>query len=315
MIFLNILLLIVGFIFLVKGADFFVEGCSKIARSFGIPTLIIGLTIVAFGTSAPEAAVSTIASLTGKNDIALGNVVGSNICNLLLVLGLSGLFGNLTCTKKVISRDMVYSIFAYVVLIILSAGFFINGESTGIITRTNGLILLCFLCIYVYALVGEAKENIKKKEKKEKFHFVNIFFVLIGLVGIILGGQLVVNSATKIASFIGVSDNVIALTVVAIGTSLPELVTSVIAVKKGETDLAIGNIIGSNIFNCFFILGLSSTVSPVTFGFNSFIDMIIMLFIGVLVLIFTLKNNRIGRVKGSIMLSLYAIYTIFILFR
>jgi len=210
---------------------------------------------------------------------------------------------------------MVYSIFAYVVLIILSAGFFINGESTGIITRTNGLILLCFLCIYVYALVGEAKENIKKKEKKEKFHFVNIFFVLIGLVGIILGGQLVVNSATKIASFIGVSDNVIALTVVAIGTSLPELVTSVIAVKKGETDLAIGNIIGSNIFNCFFILGLSSTVSPVTFGFNSFIDMIIMLFIGVLVLIFTLKNNRIGRVKGSIMLSLYAIYTIFILFR
>lgn len=315
MIFFNILLLIIGFVFLVKGADFFVDGCSKIARVFGIPTLIIGLTIVAFGTSAPEAAVSTIASLIGKNDIALGNVVGSNICNLLLVLGLSGLFGKLTCSKKVINRDMVYSIFAYVILIILSAGFFINGEKIGIITRTNGLILLCFLGIYVYALVGEAKESIKKKEKKEKFHFKSIIFILLGLIGIILGGQLVVNSATKIASFLGVSDSVIALTVVAIGTSLPELVTSVIAVKKGETDLAIGNIIGSNIFNCFFILGLSSTVSPVTFDFYSFIDMIIMLFIGILVLIFTLKNKRIGKVKGSIMLSLYVIYTIFILFR
>ena len=315
MIFFYILLLIIGFVFLVKGADFFVDGCSKIARVFGIPTLIIGLTIVAFGTSAPEAAVSTIASLIGKNDIALGNVVGSNICNLLLVLGLSGLFGKLTCSKKVINRDMVYSIFAYVILIILSAGFFINGEKIGIITRTNGLILLCFLGIYVYALVGEAKESIKKKEKKEKFHFKSIIFILLGLIGIILGGQLVVNSATKIASFLGVSDSVIALTVVAIGTSLPELVTSVIAVKKGETDLAIGNIIGSNIFNCFFILGLSSTVSPVTFDFYSFIDMIIMLFIGILVLFFTLKNKRIGKVKGSIMLSLYVIYTIFILFR
>lgn len=210
---------------------------------------------------------------------------------------------------------MIYSIFSYIVLIILSAGFFINGESNGIITRTNGLILLCFLSIYVYALVGEAKESIKKKEEKEKFHFKNIISIIFGLVGIIGGGQLVVNSATKIASSIGISDSVIALTIVAIGTSLPELVTSVVAVKKGETDLAIGNIIGSNIFNCFFILGLSSTVSPITFNFYSFIDMIIMLFIGVLILLFTLKNKRIGRKKGCIMLTLYVIYTLFILFR
>lgn len=315
MILLYILLLIIGFICLVKGADYFVEGCSKIARVFGIPTLIIGLTIVAFGTSAPEAAVSTIASLSGKNAIALGNVVGSNICNLLLVLGVSGLFGKLTCTKKVISRDMIYSIFAYIVLIILSAGFFIEGNKTGVITRTNGLILLCFLGIYVYALVGEAKESVKKKEKKEQFHFKNILYIIFGLIGIIGGGELVVNSATKIASFIGISDSVIALTIVALGTSLPELVTSIVAVRKGETDLAIGNIIGSNIFNCFFILGLSSTVSPVTFDFYSFIDMIIMLCVGILVLVFTLKNNRIGRVKGSIMLTLYAVYTLFILFR
>lgn len=315
MIFLSILLLIVGFVLLVKGADWFVDGCSNVARALGIPTLIIGLTIVAFGTSAPEAAVSTIASLSGKNTIALGNVVGSNLCNLLLVLGASALFGKLTCEKKVVSRDMIYSIFAYIVLIILSAGFFIEGKSTGVITRTNGLILLCFLGIYIYALVGEAMNSIKKKEKKAKFHFKDIIFILVGLGCIIGGGELVVNSATKIASSIGISDNVIALTVVAIGTSLPELVTSVMAVRKGETDLAIGNIIGSNIFNCFFILGLASTVSPVTFGMESLIDMIFMLFVGILVLVLTLKNMRIGRVKGAIMLSLYVFYTIFILVR
>ncbi|MBE6161762.1 MAG: calcium/sodium antiporter [Firmicutes bacterium] len=312
---MSIILLILGFFFLVKGADYFVGGCSKVARAIGIPSLIVGLTIVAFGTSAPEAAVSTIASLSGKNAIALGNVVGSNICNLLLVLGCAGLFGELTCEKKVISRDMVYSLFSYVVLIILSAGFFINGKTTGVITRTNGLILLCFLAIYIYALLGDAKKSIKKKEEKESFRIVDIFFILIGLCGIIGGGQLVVTSATKIASILGVSDNVIALTVVAIGTSLPELVTSVIAVRKGETDIAIGNVIGSNIFNCFFILGLASTVSPVTFGFNSFIDMIIMFIIGIIVLILTLKNMKIGKKKGILMLSLYVIYTIYILIR
>ena len=312
---ISIILLVLGFFFLVKGADYFVGGCSKVARAIGIPSLIVGLTIVAFGTSAPEAAVSTIASLSGKNAIALGNVVGSNICNLLLVLGCAGLFGELTCEKKVISRDMVYSLFSYVVLIILSAGFFINGKTTGVITRTNGLILLCFLAIYIYALLGDAKKSIKKKEEKESFRIVDIFFILIGLCGIIGGGQLVVTSATKIASILGVSDNVIALTVVAIGTSLPELVTSVIAVRKGETDIAIGNVIGSNIFNCFFILGLASTVSPVTFGLNSFIDMIIMFIIGIIVLILTLKNMRIGKKKGILMLSLYVIYTIYILIR
>ena len=312
---ISIILLVLGFFFLVKGADYFVGGCSKVARAIGIPSLIVGLTIVAFGTSAPEAAVSTIASLSGKNAIALGNVVGSNICNLLLVLGCAGLFGELTCEKKVISRDMVYSLFSYVVLIILSDGFFINGKTTGVITRTNGLILLCFLAIYIYALLGDAKKSIKKKEEKESFRIVDIFFILIGLCGIIGGGQLVVTSATKIASILGVSDNVIALTVVAIGTSLPELVTSVIAVRKGETDIAIGNVIGSNIFNCFFILGLASTVSPVTFGLNSFIDMIIMFIVGIIVLILTLKNMRIGNKKGILMLSLYVIYTIYILIR
>ena len=312
---LNILLLIIGFVALVKCADIFVEGSSNLAKSLGIPSIIIGLTIVAFGTSAPEAAVSVIASLKGSNDISIGNVVGSNICNLLLVLGTSATFGKLTTKKQVIVRDYVYSLFSYLVLIILSTGFFINGGKEGIITRTNGLILLCFLAIYLYALIFDASKSINKKEEKSKFEFKNILFILIGIIGIIVGGQLVVNSATGIAKILKIGDNVIALTVVAIGTSLPELVTSVVAVKKGETDIAIGNVVGSNIFNVFFILGLASTVSPISFGLESYIDIVLMMLSGIIVFFFVLKNYRIGKVKGPIMIGMYILYTIYILMR
>lgn len=312
---LNIILLILGFVVLVKCADIFVEGSSNFARFLGVPSIIVGLTIVAFGTSAPEAAVSVISSLNGHNDISMGNVVGSNICNLLLVLGISGLFGKLTTEKKVITRDYVYSLFSYLVIFILSAGFFISGEKTGILTRTNGLILLCFLGIYLYALIFDAKKSVKKKEGRGKFHFKDIIFMIIGLIGIVVGGQLVVNGATDVAKGLGVSDNVIALTVVAIGTSLPELVTSVMAVKKGETDIAIGNVVGSNIFNIFFILGLASTVSPITFGLESFIDMIIMGICGLVVFFMVLKNYRIGNKKGPVLIAMYIAYTIYILAR
>ena len=312
---ISIILLVLGFFFLVKGADYFVGGCSKVARAIGIPSLIVGLTIVAFGTSAPEAAVSTIASLSGKNAIALGNVVGSNICNLLLVLGCAGLFGELTCEKKVISRDMVYSLFSYVVLIILSAGFFINGKTTGVITRTNGLILLCFLAIYIYALLGDAKKSIKKKEEKESFRIVDIFFILIGLCGIIGGGQLVVTSATKIASILGVSDNVIALTVVAIGTSLPELVTSVIAVRKGETDIAIGNVIGSNIFNILLIIGVSAIINPIQYNTSYNFDTSILLVSTAILAIFPFipPKDKMSRANGSIYLLMYISYLVFLI--
>lgn len=191
------------------------------------------------------------------NDISLGNVVGSNICNLLLVLGLSGLFGSLTERKKIITRDFVYCIFASIILFILSSGFFLNGQNEGVITRTNGLILLCFLGIYLYALIGDALRTSKNTEEKTNFNSKDILLIIVGIIGIIIGGQLVVNNATIIANMLNISDNVIALTIVAIGTSLPELVTSVVASKKGEADIAIGNVVGSNIFNIFFILGIS----------------------------------------------------------
>lgn len=314
---MSIILIIIGLILLIKCADLFVDGCSNVAKALGIPSLIIGLTIVAFGTSAPEAAVSITASIKGMNDISLGNVVGSNICNLLLVLGISGLGGCLTAKRKIITRDFVYAIFSSIVMFILSFTFFIGNKSsaTGVIDRVDGLILLCFLGIYLYALIGDAVKSVRAKEEKQEFHFKDIIYILIGLVGIILGGQLVVNSATDIAEMFNVSQNVIALTIVAIGTSLPELVTSAVAARKGESDIAIGNVVGSNIFNVFFILGLSATISPITYGFESFIDIIIMLISSVMVYLLTLKNFRIGNKKGLILLGTYALYMVYILIR
>lgn len=312
---MSIILIIVGLFLLIKCADWFVDGCSNVAKALGIPSLIIGLTIVAFGTSAPEAAVSITASMQGMNDISLGNVVGSNICNLLLVLGLSGLFGCLTAKRKIITRDFVYAIFSSIVMFILTFGFFLSGGTEGVISRTDGLILLCFLGIYLYALIGDAIKSVRTKEEKTKFNPKDILYIVVGIVGIIFGGQLVVNSATDIAEMFNVSQNVIALTIVAIGTSLPELVTSVVAAKKGESDIAIGNVVGSNIFNVFFILGLSSAISPITFGFESFIDIIIMLVASIMVYLLTLKNCRIGNKKGLIMLATYAVYMAYILIR
>lgn len=314
---MSFILLVIGLVLLIKGADWFVDGCSNVAKSLGIPSLIIGLTIVAFGTSAPEAAVSVTASLEGMNDIALGNVVGSNICNLLLVLGLSGLFGTLTAKKKIVTRDFIYCIFSSVVLLVLSVGYFINGGTEGVVTRSNGLMLLCFLGFYLYVLIGDALRSSRNSNKEEKtaFKLKDIFGILLGMIGIILGGQLVVNSATDIAEMLNISQNVIALTIVAIGTSLPELVTSVVASKKGEVDIAIGNVVGSNIFNIFFILGISSAISPITYDVESFIDIIVTFISTIVVYLFILKNMRIGNKKGIILLGMYALYMVYILLR
>lgn len=312
---MSFILIVVGIVLLIKCADLFVDGCSNVAKALGIPSLIIGLTIVAFGTSAPEAAVSITASLKGMNDISLGNVVGSNICNLLLVLGVSSLGGCLTAKRKIITRDFIYAIFSSVVMFILSFKFFHNGGTKGIIDQTAGLLLLCYLGVYLYALIGDALKSAKKKEEKNNFKFLDVFRIVIGIIGIIVGGQLVVNSAIKIAEMLHVSQNVIALTIVAIGTSLPELVTSAVAVKKGETDIAIGNVVGSNIFNIFFILGISSVISPIVYGFESYIDIIIMLVASIGVYLLTLKNSRIGKKKSIILLGSYAMYLIYILTR
>lgn len=312
---MNYILLILGFVLLVKCADIFVDGSSNLAKALKVPTLIIGLTIVAFGTSAPEAAVSVTSSLKGQNDMALGNVVGSNICNILLVLGVSALFNPLKAKKQIILKDFLFCLLSYLVLFVMVAGPFFMKEGFGVLSRSDGLVLLCFLAVYLYSLILNVNRNDMKKVEERKFSIKDIICIIVGIVGIILGGNLVVNSATKIAADFGVSESLIALTVVAIGTSLPELVTSVVAAKKGETDIAIGNVIGSCIFNICFILGMSGSIKSIVIGFDSIIDILFMGLSGLIVYLFSIKNKRIGAFKGLIMIGMYVLYTIYIIAR
>lgn len=312
---MNYILLIIGFVLLVKCADIFVDGSSNLAKALKVPTLIIGLTIVAFGTSAPEAAVSITSSLKGQNDMALGNVVGSNICNILLVLGVSALFNPLKAKKQIILKDFLFCLLSYLVLFVMVAGPFFMKEGFGVLSRSDGLVLLCFLAVYLYSLILNINRNDMKKVEERKFSMKDIICIIVGIAGIILGGNLVVNSATKIAADFGVSESLIALTVVAIGTSLPELVTSVVAAKKGETDIAIGNVIGSCIFNICFILGMSGSIKSIVIGFDSIIDILFMGLSGLIVYLFSIKNKRIGAFKGLIMIGMYVLYTIYIIAR
>ena len=278
--------------------------------------MLIGLTIVAFGTSAPELAVSLIASFKGNSAISVGNVVGSNICNMLLVLGATSLFATLNCKRKLVTRDFVYLFLSYVALFIISVGTYIESGKVGTINRVNGLLLVCFLGIYMYSLLGDAKGNMKKEENsREKVTFKEILFIIIGLIAIVGGGELVVNSATAIAKIIGISDSVIALTVVAVGTSLPELVTSVVAAKKGEDDIAIGNVIGSNIFNILMVLGIAAAISPVAFLTENIIDIAVLIVFSVLGWIMAWTKKELNRKEGIIMLLLYAVYVVYICMR
>ena len=312
---MNYILIIIGFILLVKCADIFVDGSSNLAKALKVPTLIIGLTIVAFGTSAPEAAVSVTSSLKGQNDMALGNVVGSNICNLLLVLGVSSLFNPLKAKKQIILKDFLFCLLSFLVLFVMVAGPFFLGENLGVLSRSDGLVLLCFLAVYLYSLIININRNDMKKVEERKFSIKDIICIIVGIVGIILGGNLVVNSATKIAESFGVSEGLIALTIVALGTSLPELVTSVVAAKKKETYIAIGNVIGSCIFNFCFILCMSGSFISIVIGFDSIIDILFMMISGIIVYLFSIKNKRIGLLKGLIMMGMYIGYTIYIIVR
>ncbi|MGM9834797.1 MAG: calcium/sodium antiporter [Bacilli bacterium] len=307
------IILIIGFIILVKCADIFVDGSSKLAKSLGISTLIIGLTIVAFGTSAPEATVSIISSIEGKNGIAVGNIIGSNICNILLVLGVSSLFKPLTADKQIISKDFPFLLLTYILfLIFVFVDYFVSPNFISL-SRKEGLLFLVLLSLYLYNLIKSHKES-NIHEEKLPFKYSYIFKIIFGLFGTILGGNAVVDSATIIASSFGVSEHLIGLTIVAVGTSLPELVTSVVATIKGENDLAIGNVIGSNIFNILFILGVSSAINPLVINFHILIDLIVMTIVGLIVYKLC-KNKDLGRFQGIVMIFLYLQYIIYIIMR
>lgn len=307
MIILEILLLVVGFAMLVKGADWFVEGAAGIASKFGIPQLVVGLTIVAMGTSAPEAAVSITAALKGTADIAVGNVVGSNILNVLVILGLTGLITSVAVQKSTLFIEIPYMLVVTGVLVVMG----MLGNS---INLTEGIILWAMFILYLaYLFVLAKKGKSEDEEKEERPLWKLLLFALIGGVVVVWGSNIAVDSATAIAQIIGLSEKFIGLTIVALGTSLPELVTSVTAARKGNADIAIGNIVGSNIFNILFVLGTSALIIPITFEASFAIDTIIAIAAGVLLWIATIGKKKLTRPWGIIMLLCYAVYFVYLL--
>lgn len=316
MIVLHMLLLAAGFAALIKGAGLFVDGSSALAGNFRISKVIIGLTIVAMGTSAPELAVSISAALQGSNEIALSNVVGSNIFNLLGVLGVCAVIHPVPVDKAILRRDIPVSIAATVLLLLLSgAGALLQGalprfgmnDIVGSVSRVTGVVLFLIFSGYTIYLIADARKRAGDEEAGEKVPLWKCAALIsAGLALIIGGGQAVVYGARAVARTFGMSETLIGLTIVAVGTSLPELVTSVVAARKGETGLAVGNVVGSNIFNILMILGISSAIHPIGVNGASVYDMAILIGISIVAYLFSLKGKDINRTEGAIMLLLYA---------
>ena len=316
---MSYIILIIGFILLIKGADIFVDGASNIAKKFGIPSIIVGLTIVSLGTSAPELAVSLIASLEGSNGITIGNVLGSNIFNTLIVLGLTSIIMPIIIKKSIIFKDYIVNVIVTIILLILTFGRTLLNNEPGL-TRVSGIILLIGCIGYIIYLIKSAKDGNDNNNGNEKINiFSSSIKIIIGIIGIILGGNLVVNSASDIAYSFGLSDKLVGLTIVAMGTSLPELVTSMIAAIKGENDIAIGNVLGSNIFNILLILGVSSTINPIVISSSLLVDIVFLIVISFILGIFMFKGKKeklsLGRVEGLILVLLYISYIAYIIFR
>lgn len=308
---LDIVLLVVGFVMLIKGADVFVEGASKVASKFHIPEIVIGLTIVAFGTSAPEAAVSIASAYKGTAGIAVGNIIGSNICNVLLILGVAGMIASLKVKKNTLNIETPYVV--GITVLLLAVG--LTGNSVG---RLDGVILWVFFILYLtylYWLSKNGDEDVAELEKSDTLLKLIIMIVL-GIVCVVFGSNITVDAASHIATSFGVSDRIIGLTIVAIGTSLPELVTSVSASLKGKNDIAVGNIIGSNIFNILFVLGTAALVSPTAIPFvSTFVfDFIVAIAALIIFLLFIdRKNMSLRKIGAALMFVFYIAYIIYIL--
>lgn len=299
---LQIVLLIIGFVMLVKGADWFVDGASGIATKFKIPQIVIGLTIVAMGTSAPEAAVSITAALKGNADITVGNIVGSNILNILIILGLSAVITPLAVAKSTIKVDIPF-------MIVMSLLFLVMGYD-GTIALLEGIILLVIFVSYLSYLFVLAKKDKDASEEhiKEMSVAKALTWTVVGLFLIIYGSNVTIDAASSIARTLGLSERFIGLTIVALGTSLPELFTSVMAARKGNADIAIGNIVGSNIFNILFVLGISSTIIPVPFAADFRFDTMVAIYAALLLFVCSLKDKKLKWWAGVLMLLSYAVY-------
>lgn len=306
---LDIILLVVGFIALIKGADIFVDGSSSTAQNFKVPKMLIGLTIVAFGTSAPEFAVSMSALASNSSDMVLGNVIGSNILNILLILGLTAIINPIKIKSATVKKELPLTLLISILLAVLMLDTKLAGATVNMLTRADAIVILLFFTVFIYYLITLAKKGSKENEEPKFKLGKSILFIFIGLAAIIIGSNLVVNSASSIAKAIGLSERIISLTIIAFGTSLPELVTSVVSSKKGESDLAIGNIIGSNIFNIGVVLGIPiliyGTIIPSNF---QGIDLIMLVGTAALLFILSTTKRTISRLEGVLMLVIFAVY-------
>lgn len=318
-----VVLLIIGFVFLVKGADAFVEGCSSIARRYHVPSLIIGMTIVAMGTSLPETAVSVTAAVTGNNALAVSNAVGSNIFNLMVVVGACTLFISVAVQINTLKIDFPISILCAVLLLILGAAGMSLGHIDGVVFI---ILFLAFILYMIRSAQTSREKNVEPGVEEEEYLLEaeeiqemsmgkSVIYIILGAVAIAVGSDWVVDGACTVAAAIGISQTLIGLTVVAFGTSLPELVTSIVAAKKGEVDMALGNVIGSNIFNILMVLGIAAAISPVAFLTENIIDIAVLIVFSVIGWIMAWTKRELNRKEGIIMLILYAVYVVYICMR
>lgn len=312
---IQIILLVVGFIILIKGADIFVDGASNLARNFKLSKMLIGLTIVAFGTSAPEFAVSIKAMLSGSGEIVIGNVLGSNILNILLILGCASLVHDLRVKNATVKKELPITLLISTLLVVLMSDSILNNQ-INLLDRGDGITILLFFLVFVYYLISMARNKTNELEENEEIYKLpkSIIFTLGGIIAIILGSNFVVDSATYIAEAIGISERIIGLTIIALGTSLPELVTSIIATKKGEYDIAIGNVVGSNIFNIGIVLGLPIALfGGITVGTFNLIDLVFLFLSALALFAFSINDYKIRKIEGLILLAMFIIYYTIIL--
>jgi cation:H+ antiporter len=311
---LTYLLFLLGFVLLIKGADFLVDGASSIARRFNISDLVIGLTVVAFGTSTPELFVNIVASARGNTEIAIGNVIGSNISNVFLILGISSIIYPLSVSKGTVWKEIPFSLLAVIVLGLMANDRMIDGDGLSLLTRIDGLVLLAFFTIFLFYSFSIAKaiEGLDEHVPVKTSGFTKSFVLVIaGLIGLTLGGKWIVDGAVKLAKSFGMSESLVGLTIVAVGTSLPELATSAVAAYKKNVEIAVGNVVGSNIFNIFFVLGISATIKPLPFEAERNLDIGVVIVSSLLLFLFmfTGKKRSLDRWEGIVSLFLYGGYT------
>ena len=317
---LSIVLLIAGLAILIGGAESLVRGASSISKRAGIPTIVIGLTIVAFGTSAPEFVVNVFSAFQGTTDLALGNIIGSNITNILLILGISALVVDLKVQENTTWKEIPFAFLAMLTVFIMTNDKIINGGAENVLTRTDGLILLIFFAVFMYYIIELTRKGdngAEQEEIKSYSVFVSIFLTIGGLLALFFGGKLLVGQAVALAQMAGLSEMLIGLTIVAVGTSLPEMATSIIAASRGQSDIAIGNVVGSNIFNVFWILGVTSLIKPISINVGANFDIFVSL-TATAILFFAMfvgKKHKLERWQGGLFLLVYLTYMIYIVQR